>query len=61
MSDCRNDEMELELCFKCKENMQGDGRGVRLLYSGIDRKAKCGGCGRMRYVSRYAVTKAVMK
>lgn len=59
MNGCNKDEMELELCFRCKENMIADGRGVRMLYCGIDRKAKCGGCGKMRYVSRYAVTKGV--
>lgn len=54
-------EMELDLCLKCKEDLVADGRVVRLSYGGIDRKAKCGVCGRMRYSSRYAVSKAVKK
>lgn len=59
MSECRKDEMELELCYHCKQDMIADGRGVRMLFCGVDRKAKCAGCSRMRYTSRYAVTKGV--
>lgn len=59
MEKCKKCEMELDLCLKCREEVKADGRGVRLLFSGVDRKAKCGVCGRMRYASRYAVTKAV--
>ena len=61
MSECRSDEMELELCFRCKQDMLADGRGVRTLFCGVDRKAKCDTCKRMRYVSRYAVTKGVSR
>lgn len=59
MSECRKDEMELELCLQCRLDMLRDGRGVRSLSCATERRAACGVCGKKRYVGRYGVTKGV--
>lgn len=60
MSNCKNrGDIEMELCLPCREELKAGGRAVTMIQSGSDRKARCALCGRMRYASRYAVSKEV--
>ena len=61
MTGCKNPDIEMELCVPCFEGLKSDGRIVVPVHRGSDRKAKCNICGRMRYASRYRVSKEVLQ